>query len=432
MKYLLIENEGEITEDALILMGGSTKREDPSKIGHFGSGNKYTIAALLRKNIKFVIYGGLNELKVETQEYKYKDTLLDKIYINGKETSLTIQMGPDWKEVWMCIREWVQNAKDEGSMNIIPNIEKIDPREGKTRCYIEINSEVESVINNWDNYFTFDRTDILFDNKHGKIFSNTSTKNNLILFSKGIKCSDFYKVPSLYHYDADIEMNESRIIKSEWRGKEIIGNLLASCTDKNIIYTFLKRAATENMYESNVWANYLSIETFTKEWKEVLKNKRLIIAELAGWYMEEQKEYDCLIVKNDFAVRINNQFPDIIIYGLTDTGKNRVPKKEIELDSKKQFLLKECDRFLKECQYSIDYPIKVVKFNNSEIFGLAENNTIYISEKCFDMGKKEIARVLIEENEHLKTGHSDLSRAFQNHWINLFISEKEERFGFFL
>jgi hypothetical protein len=51
MNYLLIENKGEIDINALILMGGTTKREDESKIGFFGSGNKYAIALLLRERL---------------------------------------------------------------------------------------------------------------------------------------------------------------------------------------------------------------------------------------------------------------------------------------------------------------------------------------------------------------------------------------------
>lgn len=432
MKYLLIENNGEITEDALTLMGGSTKREDSSKLGHFGSGNKYTIAALLRKGLKFKIFGGLKEQLVTTQPYSYRGTHLDKIFINGKETSLTVQMGPDWEEVWMCIREWVQNAKDEGGMNVVPNIETIEPKEGKTRCYIEINDEIQEVVDNWDLYFTFDRVDALSETKSGQIFPNLASEDNLIIFSRGIKCTNFKRLPSLYHYNGDIEMNESRIIKHEWKAKEVCNHVLSETNNEQVIFNVLENASKELMYERTVWETWLSQTNLSSTWKKVIGNKKIIVSELAGWYIEEQQRYDCFLVCENLCKKINKQFPEIVIFGITDLGENKIPMREIAIDKKKEFLLRECNHFFEECQYEVEYPIKVVRFQDADVLGLADNGTIYISEKCFDKGKKELVSTIMEENEHLKTGYKDNSRAFQNHWINLFISEKEERFGFFL
>ena len=340
-------------------------------------------------------------------------------------------MGPDWKDVWMGIREYVQNSVDEGEMNVVPNIENIEGKEGKTRCYIEINNEIQDVIDNWDTYFTFDRIDELFQSGDTFIYPNKEINNNLILFSKGIKCTDFTRRPSLFHYSGNIEMNESRIIKHEWQGKEIAANILAICINKNVIHSVLTLSAKENMFEKDIWDDYLSIRNLNLIWKEVIGDKKIIVSELAGWFEEEQRKYDHFIVSEKLCKRIRKSFSDVVIYGLTDDGQRTVNKKQVELDKRKQFLLLECQRFFDECNYKIEYSIEVVRFDDSDKLGLAENNTIFISEKCFDMGKREIISTLIEENEHLKTGYKDCSRAFQQHFINLFILEKEERFGFF-
>lgn len=50
MKYIRIKNQWLIEPQALHLVGASTKRNDASKIGQFGSGNKYAMAYLLRNN----------------------------------------------------------------------------------------------------------------------------------------------------------------------------------------------------------------------------------------------------------------------------------------------------------------------------------------------------------------------------------------------
>jgi len=43
--YIEITNNGEMDIDALHLMGVSSKRDDETKIGMFGSGNKYSITS---------------------------------------------------------------------------------------------------------------------------------------------------------------------------------------------------------------------------------------------------------------------------------------------------------------------------------------------------------------------------------------------------
>ena len=55
-KFIKIESKGNIDPQAFVLLGASTKRDDESKIGFFGSGLKYSIAYLLRNNIEFKVF----------------------------------------------------------------------------------------------------------------------------------------------------------------------------------------------------------------------------------------------------------------------------------------------------------------------------------------------------------------------------------------
>lgn len=431
MKYLLIENKGEIDVNGLILMGGSTKRDSKTSIGFFGSGNKYAIATLINKGIGFKIFSGENEIVITTKEVTFRDKHFKQIFIDGKETSLTTDMGPLWEE-WYAIREWVSNSIDEGGSNIIPNMESINPKVGCTRIYVEITGAIEDVINNWDNYFTFDRTDIHFEKNGNKILSNIDKDEDLTLFRKGIRCYYNKGTKALYHYDmTEFEINESRVIEDTWNANLKITRLYNEINDVSIIQNVLKNAYTNDKYENRLnW--YYGIGLLSPVWKQAIGDHRIIVGDYSGHFVVEQNMYPCYIVCTDLAKRIKASFPNVVVYGLLDGGEVCVMNK-VEQTPRHTFLLSECDKFFTECQYSVDYPIEIVDFvNKSEQLGLAKDNTIYVSNKLFNMGKRELAVTIMEENEHLKTGYKDCTRSFQQHWINLFISEKEERFGYFL
>ena len=83
MKYILIENEGEIEINSFELIGASTKREDDTKIGFFGSGLKYSIAYMMRKNISFRVFSGRTELIFTTIPETLKDQSFAKRCIGG-------------------------------------------------------------------------------------------------------------------------------------------------------------------------------------------------------------------------------------------------------------------------------------------------------------------------------------------------------------
>ena len=58
MKFIKITSKGEIDIRAFSLVGATSKRNDNSKIGMFGSGLKYTLSYLLNNNIDFRVFSG--------------------------------------------------------------------------------------------------------------------------------------------------------------------------------------------------------------------------------------------------------------------------------------------------------------------------------------------------------------------------------------
>jgi hypothetical protein len=432
MDYLLIENKGEIDINGLILMGGSTKRDSKTSIGFFGSGNKYAIATLINKGISFRIFSGENEVVITTKEILFRDKTFKQIFINGKETSLTTDMGPLWEE-WFAVREWVSNSIDEGESNIVPSTTSINARAGYTRIYVEARDGIKDVVDNWNNYFSFDREDIHYEDGGNRILGNTDEEESMVLFRRGIRSYHARGTKSLYHYDMkDFVINESRIIDDTFEANLLITRFYSSLKDENIIKNILKNAYNGEYYESRLSWYYGLSRTLSEAWRRAIGDHKIIVGDYGGHFVTEQQTYPCYIVCTDLARKIKSSFPDVTVYGLLDGGEVCIIDK-VDLTPRHNFLLNECKKFFEESKYSVDYPIEVVNFvNKSDQLGLAKDGTIYISDKLFTKGKREIAVTIIEENEHLKTGYKDCSRAFQQHFINLFISEKEERFAYFL
>ena len=430
MKYLLIENKGKIDVEALTLMGGTTKRNDNSKIGFYGSGNKYSIATLIKHEVPFHIFSGMNEIKVTTKQHLFRDTVLDKIFINDKETSLTVQMGPQWV-VWQAIREIYSNSLDEGECQVVQNTTTISPREGYTRFYLEVTESVKEVVDQWDIYFTFDRTDCIEETPQGKIFPQTDFKDSFIVYRKGIRCERIESLKALYQYDlVNIPINESRKLDSMWDAREIVTTLINNITNKQVLINILENAFRDSTFENDLHWSYLT--KLSPTFREAIGDYEIIPGEISGRFLNIQELKSCYIVDMNLAKAIQKSFPDVVVHGLSVDGKVEVEMEIVSASNKQNFLLKQVKEFFKEANYDIDYPIEIVKFVNPNLLGLAYKDTIWISEKQFEMGKKEIAMTIIEENEHLKTGLKDETRDFQNHFINMFLSQMEERIAHFL
>jgi hypothetical protein len=430
MKHLLIENKGELDISSLILLGASTKRNDSGKIGFFGSGNKYAIATLIRHGIKFYVFSGDKKIDIATEDVAFRDMTFKRIYIDGQATSLTTDMGPLW-EPWMAIREWVSNSIDEGAYNVITDTDSVSGREGYTRFYVEHDPSIKEMLDNWNSYFTFDREDSITTATDGKIFSQIDENNALVLYRKGIRVFFDKGVTSLYQYDlSTYEINESRLIDSIHSAEYKTVRYLSNMNNVSVARKILKDAWINNHWEARLPWRY-GASMLGAAWREAIDNHAIIVDNVSGYFVDIQQSRPCYIVSIEMAQQIKRSFSDIKIYGMDDSG-DTVGFKKVETTAKQDFLLKDCIKFCDDTQYNIEYPIEIVEFEEMATLGRAFQGKILLASRLFEEGRKEIVRTLIEENEHLKTGYKDCTRAFQNHLFNLFLTEKEERFGYFL
>ena len=429
MNYLLIENKGEIDIHSLILMGGSTKRDSKEAIGFFGSGNKYAIALLVKNNVDFRIFSGEKEVVITTKPVCFRDKEFDQIIIDGQETSLTTDMGPKW-EMWMTVREFVSNAIDEKVYNIVTTTNNIEAKNGYTRIYIPHIPEIKEVVDNWDKYFSFDRTDVVLEVYGNAIYPQINIDESTLYYRKGIRCHASL-IKSLFHYDLEnFEINESRVVEKTWEAEGKIIKFLADYGSVKVAHVILSESCKKYYAEREFyWDNWASKLNYN--WKEAIGERVIIVEELAGWYTNEQCRYAHFIVNKSLAKIIKLSFPDVKVYGLLDASEKSAFRKT-STTPKIEYILKKAVDFFNETGYLINYPIEVGLFSENTQLGGIGTAAIHISEQAFDRGLKMVVSILIEENEHLKTKYKDCSRDFQNHWINLYVTEMEQRSGVFL
>jgi len=425
MKYLKIKNQGEIEPQALTLMGASSKTGDSSKIGMFGSGNKYAIAYFVRNNIDLKIFTGKDEIKITTEIEKFRDVEFKVISINGQKTSLTTTMGKDW-ELWQAIREIYCNAIDEGNHSI-EVVDSIDTGSEETHFYIEMTESVNLFMRDFDNYFTKNKT-VIEENEIGQIMTCSDAYVNI--YRKGIRCWDS-KIPAAFDYNFnDIYINESRVVDSDWRVSEALWQLFIRSKDNEVIERIFKKMSNRQNLEclsssilsipiNNASANFRNF-VYLNKFAPMENGAALSDDELKEFFLIPSKVYD----KIEELMNPENKAK---AFSKSTKGQffNEIQPTKLHLAT-----MKRAEDFFKECDYSINYPIKVVQFTNKSVLGLASDETIYVSDIAIEKGVHDLCNTIIEEQIRLKYDAEDETRAFQTAAINEMLTVMKKAYAF--
>ena len=425
---LLIRSKGLIEEEAITLIGASTKKNDKTKIGMFGSGLPYSIASMVRQNYGFMIFSGEKEIKIDTQPTSFGGMEFNRILVNNKETSFTDTMGEkDWQGAWPFIRELFSNAIDEDENAIIDFVDKIEPNPDYTSFYIYVNEEIEDIAKNIDNYFIYKRIP-KFYNKRGAILSKES--KHTTIYRKGIAAFIDENVKSIYDYNLlDIDINESRVISNPYEAKRKIGELIESCDDLSILQRIFRQLEDSNTgyIEHDAAMEYYYGFKPNPVLSDYIMNYSWAVLEGVDFYDKEDVEGRRLISKK-WCLRFLKHCPKADILGLTDgrNGRDKKPKRKEVTNPKEDLTDSIIDalEILKSTPYKsrLESPVKVFAFSDKSILGQAdiENKIIMISETMIDYSAEEVAKVIIEEQEHIHTEQDDMTREFQNHLFNIY------------
>jgi len=414
MKYLKIKNNGVIDEKSLYLLGASTKRNDSTKIGMFGSGNKYALAFLLRNDFELSIYAGTEKISISYEVEKLGIQDFKSIVVNGRNTGITTDFGKDW-ELWQAIREIYCNAIDEGGQTM-EYVHEVSPKENETHFYISTRPEISNFFANYDSYFG-DQKEILFENKHGKILKKHDENANL--YRRGVKCLNTNK-NSIFDYDfPNIDIDENRLVKYSWKVDESIWRLIYSCTNKELIKLILFNQSDELLEKSiSEWSD-LSASNVSDEFKEVLSEMKICNRSMGGYLSEEERL--------QFTLLPNKIFNSI--RGLLDNNNLGDRFKTIGSVLYREFYpgslhlsnLEKAKEFFKDCEYQepILNEINFGIFDSEKTLAMAdiENNFMILSKRVLEMGVQDIVNAIIEEHIHLKYKCHDETREMQNAFI---------------
>lgn len=408
MEWIEFTNKGEVPVNAFKLLGASSKRGDDSKIGYFGTGLKYALAVLLREDIDFKIYSGTKEVVIGTRKTKFLDQTVTVITVNGEKTSITIEAGIDW-ETWFAIREIYSNNVDEnGQMKL--NTE-IKPEEGYTKIYVQLSDKMQDLTNNWSEYFSNNRT--VISAKDGYEVLQKTDNESLVVFRKGIRAYTS-RTESLFDYNiTKLKINESRVAERDYEARQRCAEALALCDNFQAIEHFAHSNKEVIEKQTEFWT-YLFDETFgqfSETWFEVFKDKRIVPQEYAGFYGVTS---GTVILPEKLCKHLYKQFKDKLqIMGATKEAYMVVSEDVAFLQP----------HMTKLATVGFDYPldkVKIAKFKDEGILGMADNGTILLSEKVNTPAhKQDILPILFEEIAHTKSGYSDHTREFQDYIIKL-------------
>lgn len=419
MKYLKISNKGKLDIRLFSLMGGTTKDNNATKIGQWGSGLKYALCFLLREKISFKIFVDGEEVKIEIRPETIRDEVFEVVYVNGEKTSLTTKMGgKDWKE-WQCIREIYSNALDEGDAT--KSIEETTIGEKDTTTFfIELTPKMLEIYNTWSDYFIENKQPI-YENSDFKLYP---TGGNLKLYKQGVLIGNI-ESPSLFHYDfKNAAINELREYKGSFANdlSRMIYNIDCVNTVKYIINNI-----TENHYEGKeidfkYWRDN-SWDKPNKAWEEAFGNAKIITQEIKTKCEGKQANIDlthCVVLPKNLYEGLNHHIEGISALRLADKVNEFYEIYDEDLNLK----LKQCLAMLEHADYWMHPEVTYIfgEFGTGTVMARVNLDTkeIMLSQKLKDQSLFDFCTTLVEENEHLRTGMSDETRAFQQHFIDLY------------
>jgi hypothetical protein len=279
--YLKIENVGVCPPEGFTVFGVSLAdtSNNAGVIGQFGSGNKHSVAVLLRNNLSPVVFAGSLKLEFSTRPQTVADSQASKNFsrvvvkyggtdANGVNRSSTEDLGfvldygkQDWNEIALALREFVSNSIDRSIREVgdwstvkieIVDENQVRAKSGYTRVFVPMNGEVLDFYNNLGKWFLhFSEPESLCKAILPKQNRNLGNRKAAVIYRRGVRVREFESsdTESLFDYNLnDLTIDESRKA-SDWDVRHHCGRALANA-DKTILALLFDRLVNS---KESVW-----------------------------------------------------------------------------------------------------------------------------------------------------------------------------------
>lgn len=416
---------------------GLTSKLDGTKIGHKGTGMKFALAYLHRlggrieiKNPHFHLQSHDKEIEVKGNSHRFIfiDNLTDGSTI---ETHLTTQAGADtWTEPWFILRELIQNALDEGGTYGIG-----DPPEGRTQITIPL---LEPLAQAWAT-----RADWLLP-RNGEVIRLDTPKgifyHGFRIYQPTVKWTGSYDVTEILQRN---QLSEDRQLRN------IDLSQLFSCIVKvanfpEAIYPlFLQEETTQDIYNlmlgvyhlinynQTAWggengfqlAKLERIITQNHEGKIAISNASRDNADEPINYYARAAGYETVIVPHD-AFRILSYSSELKKASecLPAIQQRLKPIQRTSMvDKEKLKVALRITKKLRPPNTRIVIVDRILENDRINCIALADinQNRVLLLKDGLNADLPELAKALIEEYAHLKSGAGDFSEGMQRELVSM-------------
>ncbi len=354
---------------------------------------------LLRTGHKVSITSGLEVVNFDISSESVRGQPFDFVTMQSgdgpaQSIGFTTELGKQW-ELWMAYREIACNCKDESGEGFYTKT-KPEPLEGTTRVIVS-GDDFEGVFDQGHLYILADKPSMTVGTAEVR-----NRKGNAFYY-RGVKVMDLPR-PGLYTYNVNAKMTltEDRTVKDAWAITRNIAKIVLQAEDSRFIADVItaEEAFFEQQLDFHGWGVPAS-EVFLRTVGECISDKRSKV--------------------NGTAIKV-----------WKDATKQTSRPTEVELSAVQQQTMERALDFTKTIGFAIRdaYPIRVVESLGDGTLGMAEDGTIYIAERVFDLGgAKMLAATLIEEYIHLRHGLHDATRQLQDFLLTKVVSLGEELAG---
>ncbi|MHC4702644.1 MAG: hypothetical protein ACYTFQ_18940 [Planctomycetota bacterium] len=477
--HLMIQNKGVAPVEAFTLLGASTSRDDTTKgvIGQFGTGAKHAINVLLRAGLEVRAYCGKTRLTFFTKTETVKDDFgakeVQRVYVKyGGTSTKTEALGwvldfgaIDWQDLGMALREFVSNALDRtirdpeqdlaearqlGDLTVIPvddNARKA--KDGYTRVFIEINDQVLKYYGELPKRFLHfsDHPEQATQSLLPKADRNLTDRRTAMIYRCGVFVMEMTELrgDSLYDYNfepSQIAIDDCRN-SNEYSIRASCARLLRAAKADQLAPIFKMLQKGTKCFESELDSSYLLAtwedgkDEEKDEWQDawaatagdsVLADDdkgpgALAVAQLAG-----RKGHKVAKMPTNWATVASRMGITTATQVLTDDekkGRETIPATQAALEAVDQVW--EWIELTNLTQGKSKPSVKCfrdITDAEGDCMGYFKHGgtTVYLREDIASEGvNKYLLKTALEECAHYVTGSTDLSRDFQNYFMDMIV-----------